>query len=119
MKDRSDTIVFNVSKNEQFRLEDTYKTLHRKLKGTWRVVVNKDDISLEALAGASLFVLPGPRLKFTEAEVDALKKYLESGGSILVLLGEGGEKSYNTNINFMLEEFGIMVNSGMCKTSNK
>ncbi|XP_034254227.1 intraflagellar transport protein 52 homolog [Thrips palmi] len=111
MKDRSDTIIFNISKNEQFRLDDTYKTLHRKLKGSWRVVVNKDDINLEAITGASLFVLPGPRQKFTEAEVDTLKKYLESGGSILVLLGEGGEKSFNTNINFMLEEFGIMVNS--------
>lgn len=112
MKDRSDTIIFNISKNEQFRLDDNYKALHRKLKGSWRVVVNKDDISPEAITGASLFVLPGPRQKFTEAEVDTLKKYLDSGGSILVLLGEGGEKSFNTNINFMLEEFGIMVNSG-------
>ncbi|KAE8750265.1 hypothetical protein FOCC_FOCC003073 [Frankliniella occidentalis] len=111
MKDRSDTIVFNISKNEQFRLDDTYKTLHRKLKGSWRVVVNKDEINSEVIAGATLFVLPGPRQKFTEAEVETLKKYLDSGGSILVLLGEGGEKSFNTNINFMLEEFGIMVNS--------
>lgn len=111
MKDRSDTIIFNISKNEQFRLDDTYKALHRKLKGSWRVVVNKDEINPEAISGASLFVLPGPRQKFTEAEVDTLKKYLDSGGSILVLLGEGGEKSFNTNINFMLEEFGIMVNS--------
>lgn len=111
MKDRSNTIIFNVSKNEQFRLDDTYKTLHRKLKGSWRVVVNKDDINTETIAGASLFVLPGPRQKFTEGEVETLKKYLDSGGSILVLLGEGGEKSYNTNINFMLEEFGIMVNN--------
>jgi len=39
-----------------------------------------------------------------------LKKYLENGGSILVMLGEGGEKRFNTNINFFLEEYGIMIN---------
>lgn len=32
----------------------------------------------------------------------------------MVLLGEGGETKYETNINFLLEEFGIMVNNGTC-----
>ncbi len=30
------------------------------------------------------------------------------------MLGEGGEMKYDTNINFLLEEFGIMVNNGEC-----
>ena len=55
-------------------------------------------------------MLAGPREKFTENEINHLKKYLESGGSIMVLLGEGGEKRFNTNINFFLEEYGIMIN---------
>ncbi|XP_067009694.1 intraflagellar transport protein 52 homolog [Anabrus simplex] len=105
------TIVFNCSKSEQFKINENYKTLHRKLKGTWRIVVNKDEITLVTLQDVSLFVLPGPREKFTENEFNCLKKYLDSGGSILVMLGEGGEKSYQTNINFLLEEYGIMVNS--------
>lgn len=41
-----------------------------------------------------------------------MKSYLEKGGSILVLLGEGGEVHFGTNINFLLEDFGIMVNCG-------
>lgn len=41
-----------------------------------------------------------------------LKKYLDSGGDILVMLGEGGESRFDTNINFLLEEYGIMVNNG-------
>ena len=41
-----------------------------------------------------------------------LKQYLDEGGDILVMLGEGGETKYDTNINFLLEEFGIMVNNG-------
>ena len=40
-----------------------------------------------------------------------MKKYLEGGGSIFVMLGEGGEKRFGTNINFLLEEYGIMVNN--------
>lgn len=44
--------------------------------------------------------------------MEALKHYLDSGGNMLVMLGEGGEMKYNTNINFLLEDFGIMVNNG-------
>ena len=39
-------------------------------------------------------MLPGPREKFSETEINYMKKYLESGGSIFVLLGEGGEKRW-------------------------
>ena len=31
---------------------------------------------------------------------------------MLVMLGEGGETNYSTNINFLLEEFGIAINNG-------
>ena len=37
---------------------------------------------------------------------------MENGGSVLVMVGEGGETKFDTNINFLLEEFGIMVNNG-------
>ena len=45
-------------------------------------------------------------------QFDALKKYLDGGGSIFVMLGEGGETRFPTNINFLLEEFGVMLNTG-------
>ncbi|KAJ3197221.1 Intraflagellar transport protein 52 [Irineochytrium annulatum] len=45
------------------------------------------------------------------AEFEALKLFMERGGSILYLAGEGGESSYNTNFNYLLEEYGIMVNA--------
>ena len=45
-------------------------------------------------------------------QFSTMKAYLESGGSMLVLLGEGGESRFETNINFFLEEYGIMVNNG-------
>ena len=63
-------------------------------------------------------MLPGPREKFSETEINYMKKYLESGGSIFVLLGEGGEKRFGTNINFLLEEYGIMVNNDAVVRTN-
>lgn len=30
-----------------------------------------------------------------------------------MMLGEGGETEFNTNINFLLEEYGMSVNNGM------
>lgn len=56
----------------------------------------------------------GPNDNFTENEILSLKSFIEEGGSVLVTLGEGGEKCFQTNINFLLEEFGIMVNNGKC-----
>lgn len=51
---------------------------------------------------------------FFKFQLEVLKQYLDEGGNVLVVLGEGGEKKYDTNINFLLEEFGIMVNNGTC-----
>lgn len=47
-------------------------------------------------------------------QLEVLKQHLDGGGGILVMLGEGGEMKYDTNINFLLEEFGIMINNGEC-----
>ncbi|XP_013774231.1 intraflagellar transport protein 52 homolog [Limulus polyphemus] len=109
-REKSNTIIFNASKNELFKLNDGLKTMQRRLKNNWKVISNKEDISQDSLSQATVFVLPGPREKFTESEFNYMRKYLESGGSIFVMLGEGGEKRFQTNINFFLEEYGIMVN---------
>lgn len=45
-------------------------------------------------------------------QFNALRSYLESGGCVLVMMTEGGEMKHNTNINFLLEELGVMANSG-------
>ena len=41
-----------------------------------------------------------------------MKSYISGGGCVLVLLGEGGEAKHDTNINFLLEEYGVVVNAG-------
>ena len=87
----------------------------------WKVQNNREDasvIDLNSLLQARVFVIAGPREKFTETEINHLKKYLETGGALLVLLGEGGEKRFDTNINFFLEEYGIMINSDAVVRTN-
>ncbi|TRY80327.1 hypothetical protein TCAL_10174 [Tigriopus californicus] len=119
-EEKSNAIIFDTTKDELFRLSDNYKTLQRKLKGNWRISSNREDstITIDALNQARVFVLAGPREKFNENEIDHLKKYLETGGCLLVLLGEGGEKRFDTNINFFLEEYGIMINSDAVVRTN-
>ena len=85
-------IRFNVTKNELYKLDDGYKTLMRRQKGYFKIVTNTQSITSDTFTSSRVFVLAGPREKFTENEFDHLRRYLETGGSILVLLGEGGEK---------------------------
>lgn len=40
------------------------------------------------------------------------QEYVDEGGSLMVMLGEGGENEFNTNINFLLEQYGMVINSG-------
>ncbi|XP_030381142.1 intraflagellar transport protein 52 homolog [Scaptodrosophila lebanonensis] len=91
---------------------DNYKMLHRKLKTNWNVEQNDAELNKERLSRVKIFVLAGPQDRFTEEEFEVLKHFVEQeGGSLLVLLGEGGEQEFNTNVNFFLEQYGIYINS--------
>ncbi|CAK9825584.1 Intraflagellar transport protein 52 homolog [Anthophora retusa] len=103
-------IIFDASKNER-KLNEEFKVLQRKLKSKWKFVENNDVLTEESLSMGKVLILPGPRNKFTELEMNSIRTFLISGGNVLVMLGEGGEKKSNTNVNFLLEEFGIMVNN--------
>merc|ERR1719454_199439 len=75
------------------------------------VSTNKDVINLERLKAANLVIFAGPREMFTVDEFAAIKDYLNEDGNILFLVGEGGEGKSNTNVNYLLEEFGMSVNN--------
>lgn len=105
------TILFSTAKKELCTPSKGMKLLQRRLRATWKVGAVKDSLSAAALSEAALVVFGGPREKFTAAEFEGLKEYMEDGGSLLFMLGEGGESRFDTNVNFLLEEFGIMVNN--------
>ncbi|KAG5835698.1 hypothetical protein ANANG_G00246760 [Anguilla anguilla] len=110
-KEQRNIVAINASKKELFTANNGYKSLQKRLRAQWKIQSVKDELSVEKLNGVKLWITAGPREKFTAAELEVLKQYLDGGGAILVMLGEGGEMKYDTNINFLLEEFGIMVNS--------
>ncbi|PVD23394.1 hypothetical protein C0Q70_16663 [Pomacea canaliculata] len=110
-KMQRNVILLSASKRELFSLSSGFKSLNRRLRSSWKLVGNKEDVTDEKLSQARVFVVAGPREKFTGAEFTAMKKYLDAGGSLLVMLGEGGETKFETNINFFLEEYGIMINN--------
>lgn len=104
-------VLFDMSKKEQGNPSSNYKKLHRRIKQEYKVSTNKDIINLERLQVANLVIFAGPREMFTSDEFAAIKDYLNEGGSILFLVGEGGEGKSNTNVNYLLEEFGMSINS--------
>ncbi len=106
----SSILLFNQSKDEMYTLSSGYKKFQHELK-SWKMAVNRDEISLERLLQARVFVTAAPTKKFSAAELDALKRYVSPphSGSVMVLLSEGGESKLNTNINVFLDEFVIKV----------
>lgn len=63
------------------------------------------------MRNVKIFIIAGPQEKFTEQELKVLKEFINGGGKMMILLGEGGEPVFNTNINFLLEEYGININN--------
>ncbi|KAJ3105814.1 Intraflagellar transport protein 52 [Phlyctochytrium planicorne] len=104
------TVLFNISKKETLTPSNGLKHLQRRLRNGFKIGLFKEEMSLSKVSDASMLIFGAPKEKFSMSEFGVLKQYLEKGGSILYLAGEGGEASYNTNFNYLLEEYGIMVN---------
>ncbi|XP_061688567.1 intraflagellar transport protein 52 homolog isoform X2 [Syngnathoides biaculeatus] len=109
--EQHNTVVFNASKRECFTTSSGYKSMQKHIRTQWKIQSMKEELSSDKLKGVKLWITAGPREKFTASELEVLKHYLDNEGTVLVMLGEGGEKKFDTNINFLLEEFGIMVNN--------
>lgn len=102
-------VLFNTSKKEMFTPSTGFKLMHSRLKVHWTVRQQRDEITFDRLKMAALIIFGLPREKFSLAEFNALRSYISSGGCVLLLMSEGGEKE--CNINFLLEEFGILLNN--------
>jgi len=104
-------ILFNMSKKESYHPKSGYKKVARKLKSLFSVGLNKDEIAADTV-NSKCIVFGNSREKFTPAEIDTLKKYVDEGGSCLFLFKEtDGAKELATNANNFLEQFGIGVNN--------
>ena len=63
------TVAFSVSKKELYTPSNGFKTLQRRLRGQFKVVVFKEDMVLSKLVDIQLLVFGAPREKFSTAEV--------------------------------------------------
>lgn len=72
---------------------------------------NKDDFTFDNIKTAAILVFGCPKERFSSSEFLILKKYVQQGGSVLIMMSEGGEVKAGTNINYWLEEYGMAVNS--------
>ena len=72
---------------------------------------NKDEITKEHLDESDIAVFADPRESFADVEFDEIKQWLNAGGRCLILLADGGEKAGGSNINSIIEDYGITVNS--------
>jgi intraflagellar transport protein 52 len=74
-----------------------------------------EDLTLEQLHKGGVILFAGPRERFLEDEVKALHEYLDHGGSVIFIVGEGGDKM--SNINSITEKYGIkFVEDCVCRT---
>jgi len=114
---QSGLILFDSTKQEADLPTTSLSKLAGRLASRHQVSVNSEELSLEAIAQAAVVVIAGPCDMFSHSEFEALKTYIQGGGSVLVMLGDGGESRLNTNVNYLLEEYGISVNSdSVCRS---
>jgi intraflagellar transport protein 52 len=106
-------VLFSGCKQETHTAKQGFKQLFRRLRSMYRPerLDSRDDFTLDNLRQAAIVVFGCPKERFTTGEFDVLKRYVRAGGSVLVLLAEGGEAKAGTNINYWLEEYGMAVNA--------
>ncbi|PAV71949.1 hypothetical protein WR25_16654 [Diploscapter pachys] len=104
-------ILIDQSKKEGMTVHSGLRGLHRRLKANWTVEINQDEITNGTFIDVRAIIFPLPRVKFNAGEMDALTEFLNNGGCIFVMMSEGGEQKADTNINFLLEQYGISVNN--------
>ena len=75
------------------------KKLVRKLKQNHKCLLNKIELSLDKIKSANLIIFSHPQNPFTDEDISVLNEYIENGGSVLIMTGEGGDKKSRGNLN--------------------
>lgn len=104
------SVVFNSSKKETHHPGKHYKQFARRLRNSFKVVENKDKVEEIGTDKQTIAVFGNPKSPFNTKELAVIKKLVDDGGSVVIMLGEGGESKSGTNINYLLEEYHIAVN---------
>ena len=78
-----------------------------------RSSTSRHNISSHTLSEGSVYVVYSPQQPLTAEECASLKKFVQSDArhALMVVLSEGGEAKNGTNVNYLLQEFGIVANN--------
>lgn len=104
-------IVFNRSKQETHHAKSGFNLLARKLRVCGKIKNNKREVNSNLLNGCQLFVIGNPQDPFSEEELIALQTYIDGGGSVAIFSSEGGESRSHSNLNKLLQGYGIRIES--------
>ncbi|XP_055345881.1 intraflagellar transport protein 52 homolog [Paramacrobiotus metropolitanus] len=102
-------IVFSIAKNERVSPENGLKVLTKRLRQKWSIETSKDIFREGFLSRCRYVIFASPQRKFSTAEFNLLKSFLDAGGSMFFWLGEDSEEPIRTNINYLLEEYGMAL----------
>ncbi|BBN14641.1 intraflagellar transport protein 52 [Marchantia polymorpha subsp. ruderalis] len=104
-------IIFNCCKRESHTPNQGFKHMVRRFRGSYRTLSNKEEISLQVFNDGVLIIFGCPKEKFTPDEVEAIWGYVRGGGCLLFLSSSGGDGHQKTNVNDIIQEYGITINS--------
>ena len=102
-------VLFTAYKKEALSLTRGYKLLSRKLKQFANVDILKEEISADKLSHCDVLVIANPQEEVSALEFAELKSFVDKGGSVLLLLGDGHAGKYSY-MNPMLAPFGVQLN---------
>lgn len=104
-------ILFNASKGETHSANKNFGLLARKLRSSAKVKHNKKKLESNLLRDCKLLVLGDPQESFSDDELQALRTYINEGGSVAVFVSEGGEPNSGCNLNELLKDFGVSIDN--------
>ena len=110
MSGRRKKILFDQTQNERGRLESTYSELGQMLRDNDFDVEAYTEFMILAknLKDVDVLVFGCPNSsKVRPAEIDVLQKYVQEGGSLLLLSLSGGDRGLMNNMSKISGDFGI------------
>lgn len=110
-------IFFDETQKERGKINTNYSILRDSLRNEgFQVEVYNDFPISEKSLKCDIFVFACPDgSKLAKNEVDAVIQFVERGGSLLVIGNAGGDRGLRTNMNEVLNKFGIEMLSDQVK----
>jgi hypothetical protein len=110
-------IMFNCSRREINTPSTGFKQLFRKLRTSFRVDSNKEELSKERLDGVRVLIFGSSTEKLEPSECEALRWFLRNGGSILVMAGDGSHSATGGETLIISTPFACALHLASCPTS--